>query len=99
MKWFWWALWHPLAAFDLIDPRGKPDHGKVMGWIGFWTFIVLILIDKLPSLGHTIALLAAVYGSRVFVAFLRSRAVTAHEERTVSQVTVRRDTDRGMEAS
>lgn len=92
MKWFLWLLWDPMYALDLKDDKGCPDHGKIVGWVMAWALLGALLATngRVPSLGHTIALLAAAQGSRVFVAFLKYKTATAHEERGDAAVVARR---------
>lgn len=73
MKWLWRFLVDPLEALDLNDASGRPDHGKVMGFIAFTVFVVFVFTNRLPSVAHTALLLGAVFGSRVFIAVLKSR--------------------------
>lgn len=95
MKSLWLKL---LWAFDLIDNAGQPDHGKLAGFVAFWTFIALIVVGKLPSVGHTIVLFSAAFGPRMFIAFLKNRTVTATES-TVRTITHRRDSAQGVDPS
>jgi hypothetical protein len=92
LKWILLLLWNPVKALDLCDNKGSPDHGKIIGWIMAWAVLISLLITsgKVPSLGHTIALLAAAQGTRVFVAFLKYKTVTAHEDRGDAAVRARR---------
>lgn len=74
MRWIWRLLVDPLEALDLNDASGKkPDHGKVIGFLAFTVFTVFIFTNRLPSVGHTALLLGAVFGSRVFIALIKSR--------------------------
>jgi len=81
MKWLWLVFWDPILAFDLRDEHGEPDHGKITGFVMAWAILIALLWTggRIPSLGHTITLLAAAMGSRVFIAFLRSRTVTVQQ--------------------
>lgn len=73
--------WYPLArAMDLYNDKGQIDHGKCMGFVAFSVFVWLALKDRLPPVGLSIAMMACVFGQRPFMAFLRSRTVTSHEE-------------------
>lgn len=95
-------VWLPIVrAFDLRDAGGEVDHGKAAGFLAFWAFIVLIAVGKVvATLGVVITLCASMFGSRVFVAFLRSRSVTvAATESHSTIITERRDAERGAEAS
>lgn len=91
IKRLWLAL---LWAFDLVDPKGNPDHGKLAGYTAFWVFVALIWLGREPSLGLAITLIAAAFGPRMFVAFLKSKSVTASEARTVIDQTTRTITER-----
>lgn len=101
MKWFLLLLWDPVKAMDLQDVWGRPDHGKIAGWVMAWAILICLLYTggEIPSLGHTIALLAAAQGARVFIAFLKSRTVTAQETvtRPVNQPDPARDDERDPE--
>lgn len=78
MKWLLLLLWDPVAALDLDDAEGRVDHGKMIGWVMAWAILATLLATggKIPSLGHTITLLAAAQGTRTFIAFLKSKTVT-----------------------
>lgn len=89
MKWLLWVLWNPLEALDLLDKQGKPDHGKVIGFMGFLALYVTIFLRLLPPLGHTIALLSVIFGWAGWRTFLASKSVTASEERQVVDQTMR----------
>lgn len=86
MRWLLLLLWDPVEALDLAGPDGKVDHGKI---IGFWTFgtILAVLVlyvfgwGELLPLGHTIALISTAYGWVGWRTFLKSKTVTAHENR------------------
>lgn len=101
MKWFLLILWDPLRALDLRDRDGNPDHSKVAGFFGFLAIYLTIFLDKLPPLGHTVALLSVIFGWVGWRTFLKSRTVTASETRQVSDQTVRilerRDADTGVD--
>lgn len=88
---FDWLLrhtWCPIVrALDLLDREGQHDHGKIIGLLFASAILVtLALTDgRVPSVGHTIALLAAAFGPRIFIAFLRSRTVTSQEILTTTR--------------
>ena len=87
MKWLLWLLWDPVAALDLIDTHGKPDHGKLMGFIGFLAVagvIVLAMYWRLaaPTTAWLIVMVAPVFGWVGWRTFLHSRVVTATEQVT-----------------
>lgn len=85
MKWLVLLLWDPVMALDFCDAKtGRMDHGKLVAFLMFWGFYVLILLGKLPPLGHTITLCAAGFGALTFRTFLRSKTVTDTETRTVT---------------
>ena len=94
LDWVLGQLWSPIVrALDLVDRQGEHDHGKIIGLLFAGAILgILVWTDgRVPSLGHTIALLAAAFGSRVFIAFLRSRTVTSQETvQTVREITERR---------
>lgn len=89
MRWLLWVLWNPLDALDLRGADGKPDHGKVIGFLGFLAIYLTIFLGLLPPLGHTIALLSVIFGWAGWRSFLKSRTALATEERTVVDETVR----------
>lgn len=76
---------------DLHDAAGKIDHGKLVQDATLGVFLVLACMGRLPSVGHTIALLSASFGIRGWLGFLRSRTVTASE--TDTRLTLRRERD------
>lgn len=79
LPWVVRVLWDPVVEFDLLDAKGKPDHGKVVPALVVLWLLVLATIQRVPSLGFTIAVLAASFGGSTFRAFLRSRTVVASE--------------------
>ncbi len=79
LPWILAVIWRPDIALDLLDKEGKPDHAKIMGYYAFTVFIVLILLDKLPPLGHTIVLCSVIFGWIGMRTFLASRAATSSE--------------------
>ena len=101
VRWLFATFWLPVAdAFDLVDNAGQVDHGKAAGFLAFWVFVWLVVVDRLPPLGHTIVMFSAMFGSRVFIAFLKSRTVTATETVVENhQITERRDTEKGVETT
>jgi hypothetical protein len=80
MRWLIWLLWDPLAALDLLDDLGKPDHAKVMGLFAFLAIYVTIFLNKLPPLGHTVVLGSLAFGWIGWRAFLKSRVVRSRDE-------------------
>jgi hypothetical protein len=95
MKWLVQLLWDPVTALDLTDSKGSVDHGKAIGLLAFSVFVALIVWGRLPPLGHTIALLSAVFGSRVFIGFLKSRTVSVTES-IQSKIEYTDPNDRGI---
>lgn len=81
----WWVPWIVKAVFnppkylDLLAPDGRPDHGKVVGVYAFTVFIGLVLLDKLPPLGHTVALLSVVFGWVAWRAYLKRHQSSSSE--------------------
>ena len=65
----WDMIRNPWRTLDLIDAKGAPDHGKLIGLFFAIAILVSLIFTKgtVPSLGHTIALLAGAFGSRVFI--------------------------------
>lgn len=79
--WILRVLWDTDDVLDLKDDEGKPDHGKSVGLLAFLCFVALIAVGIIPpSIGIVIVLIAAIFGQRVFIAFLRSRTVTSNEQ-------------------
>jgi hypothetical protein len=82
-------LWHPLRALDCVDDHGKVDHGKAIGVV----FVLAVLIEKawgvVFSVGELIVLASAIFGARMFMAFLKSKAATSTESRTIIDQTTR----------
>lgn len=81
-RWVPWiikAAWDPPKYLDLLGADGRPDHGKVVGVYAFTVFILLILIGKLPSLGHTVALLSVVFGWVAWRAYLKRYSSSSNE--------------------
>ena len=64
----------PFYWLDLYDKNGKPDHGKVMGVLAFLIFVGLALVERFPSDAATAMLLTCVFGSRAWMAKLKSNA-------------------------
>jgi hypothetical protein len=95
LPWLLELLWDPPTALDLRDRHGKIDHGKVIGFVGFLLMYLLIWFGLLPSIGHTIALLSAIFGWAAWRVFLASRTVTSAETvtREVKEVVARRGVD------
>lgn len=84
MKFLWLVFWDPARAFDWSDAEGSIDHGKVGTFLFAWAVLVsFVVFNRLLPLGHTIAIMAALFGSRTFIAFLKSKAATAEERRIV----------------
>lgn len=82
MRWPWLVriFYQPEIEFDLLDDEGKPDHGKSVGFFAFIVLVTLMAVRILPaSVGVVMVLIAAIFGQRVFVALIRSRAVTSAE--------------------
>lgn len=73
-----WTFWlqlllNPVKTLDLVNAKGEPDHGKVLpAIVSFW-ILTLALLDKLPSVGHTVALLSASFGYASWRTFLSAR--------------------------
>lgn len=65
--------------FDLLDKHGHTDHGKMMGFVFFWTIVTFKAFGVSFSLGELMILGSMIYGARMFMAFLRSRTVTSAE--------------------
>jgi hypothetical protein len=95
LPWLLQLVWDPPTALDMRDRRGRVDHGKVIGFVGFLAMYILIWFGLLPSIGHTIALLSAIFGWAAWRTFLASKAVTSSETvtRDVKEVLQRRAVD------
>jgi len=77
-------------ALDWIDSREQPDHGKVQVDLVIWTALAFHYVGKPLSLGAMMILISASFGSRIWLAFLKSRVVTSVE-------TVKRDESLGIQ--
>lgn len=80
-----WLRYGPHVALDWLDEHGAIDHGKaaadlVIAALTATDCVVSITVRQFVPVGHIITLIAGAMGSRVFIAFLRSRTVTSHEE-------------------
>jgi hypothetical protein len=79
MKWLWMLFWEgPNHALDWDDNKGNVDHAKAVADIIVFAFTTILAIVALrtstfPPLGWGIALIAGAFGSRMFMAFLRSK--------------------------
>lgn len=98
MKWLWWLATDAARAFDWYDDTGVTiDHGKV---VADWVIACLLAAvvstavrtAVFPPVGIVIALIAGAMGSRVFIAFLRSRTVTEHDSVALTEP-IARDID------
>jgi hypothetical protein len=79
MKWLFTLLWSPKVALDWHDQKGTGyDHAKVLvdcllfaftGILGY----VAIQTKTFPPMGWGIVMIAGAFGSRMFMAFLRSK--------------------------
>ena len=77
--WILRLIYSPPEALDLVDDKGYPDHGKMLGVIFFVTVVVLKVTGISFSLGELIVLGSAIFGGRAWMAFLKSRTVTSME--------------------
>jgi len=87
MKWLLRLLVDPADALDWTDEHGRIDHGKVMADLVILALLfavirVSVLANAFPPIAWGITLIAGAMGSRVFIAFLRSRTVTSTETLT-----------------
>jgi hypothetical protein len=86
MKWLVTLLWHgPDKALDWYGPDGKIDHGKAFADIVVFVLLVVVAVVaarklEFPPLGWGVVLIAGAMGTRVFIAFLKSRTVTSTEQ-------------------
>lgn len=84
MRWVLWFLWNPLSALDLVDGRGKPDHGKVMGFVGFvglygLAIILVWRVGYVPPVAVWLILGTLPFGLIAWRILLRSKAITSAE--------------------
>lgn len=96
MRWLVLFFWDPLKACDLLDRRGGPDHGKVIGFVGFWALYLLYLLRPQVPLGHMIVLGSMIFGWASWRTFLASKAATA-TEMTQRIVKLERDETLGVQ--
>jgi len=89
-KSFWiHLLLDPFTALDLVDRRGKPDHGKVLPAILLFSAIVAQFLDKPFASASLIILGSLAYGYGMWRSFLK---VSRHEE-----ILSRRDVNAGID--
>jgi hypothetical protein len=90
-KTFWLhLLLDPFTALDLVDQRGKPDHGKVLPAILLFSAIVGQFIDKPFASASLIILGSLAYGYGMWRSFLKSRTVVVSEQNSKQEI-VRRE--------
>lgn len=73
MYWLLTLLKNPLEALDLVDDRGRPDHGKVLPALCLIWLLVLLSVGRPLPLGTVIALGSLSFGYAGWRTFLRSR--------------------------
>lgn len=98
--WLVQLLYNPVDALDLRDKRDVVDHGKVMGFFIFLCLMALIFAGKLPSLGHTLIIVAAAYGFNMFREFLKTKSVSYQQtvnESIMHTIAEKRDTSTGAQ--
>lgn len=93
-----WLRYGPHVALDWLDAHGAIDHGKaaadlVIAALTTTDCIVSITKGQFIPAGHIITLIAGAMGSRVFIAFLRSRTVTSTEAVLIADAPIQRDID------
>jgi len=96
VRWIILLLWDPIEALDLADKQGRPDHGKVIGLVGFVALYLLILLRREVTLGQFIVLGSIIFGWASWRTFLASKAATATEA-TQRIVKLERDAKLGVE--
>lgn len=77
-------LWDPFIGLDLVDKHGKPDHGKVMGFLGFLAVFALEATSvwrdhHTLSVGELLMIVAPIFGWVGWRTFLQARTVTSTE--------------------
>lgn len=86
MRWLWSLCWDPLRALDLVDAHGRPDHGKLVGFIAFlavWALLAVQVWRGTPATAaQLIILVTPIFGWVAWRTFLRSKIVTAQEQVT-----------------
>lgn len=80
LPWVARVVWDTDKELDLVDDKGNPDHGKALTTIVILWVLILVTIGRTPVVGLVVTLLAAAFGARVFIAFLRSKTVTSTEQ-------------------
>jgi hypothetical protein len=78
MKWLALLAWDPATALDWRTKDGGLDHGKVLSDLVIGTFVAVLSVVALrtktfPPVLWGITAIAGAMGSRVFIAFLRSK--------------------------
>lgn len=68
------VLRNPWTSLDLEDAKGKRDHGKVVGLFFVTAVLVLRAAGITFGVWELIVLTAGVFGSRMFLAFLKNRS-------------------------
>lgn len=80
-------MWRRLVvALDMVDSKGEPDHGKIMGFVFFCVVVTLKVLGISFTLGELIVLASCIFGARVFIALLKSRTVTSTESIILSEI-------------
>lgn len=106
-KTFWiHLLLDPFTALDLVDSRGKPDHGKVLPAILLFAAILAQFIHNPFTSASLIILGSLSYGYGMWRSFLKSKTVLTTEAvainkteitQRVEQILERRDVNLGVD--
>lgn len=104
-KSFWiHLLLDPFTALDLVDNRGKPDHGKVLPAILLFSAIVAQFRDKPFASASLIILGSLAYGYGMWRTFLKTKTVTVQEQNSTQviisrheEILSRRDVNAGID--
>ncbi len=104
-KSFWiHLLLDPFTALDLVDRRGKPDHGKVLPAILLFSAIVAQFLDKPFASASLIILGSLAYGYGMWRSFLKTKTVTVQEQNSTivsvsrhEEILSRRDVNAGID--
>lgn len=95
--------WDPFRALDLVNDKGKPDHGKVMPAVVMACIIVAHFIGNPIGDMLAVILVSGSYGFASWRTFLNTKALTVRRQEAVSDSTTTnitvapRDTSSGIQ--